>query len=376
MNFGFTEEQELLRAEVRKFLDEKCPLDEVRKLSETPEGFSKSLWGQMAELGWLGLLVPEEHGGAGLGWVDLVVVLEETGRSLFPSPLISNSLAATAIALGGDAEMQARWLPEFASGRSIGTLAFQEGDGIDSAQMALSGSATEAGFRLDGEKLLVADALAADVFVVAFWAGSARDGLSLAVVPRASEGLEVEGHTTIDLTKPLGRVRFDGVEVPRSALLGAPGDGGSLFERLIDCGGAAVTAELVGAAEAALALTVNYAKERIQFDSPIGRFQSVKHPLAEMYVDIESTRSLCYFAAWQLDESPGQASLAVSRAEGSRQRTFSEAGHRCRPAARRYRVHVGVRRPALPQALEVGPLGSTATRTGITTSALRRLSAV
>ncbi len=151
MNFGFTQEQELLRAEVRKFLDQNCPLDEVRKLAETPAGFSKQLWGRMAELGWVGLLLPEEHGGAGLGWVDLLVVLEETGRSLFPSPLISTVLAGTAIALGGDAEQRARWLPELAAGSRIGTLAFQEGDGIDPEQMSLAGAATDSGFRLSGE---------------------------------------------------------------------------------------------------------------------------------------------------------------------------------------------------------------------------------
>jgi alkylation response protein AidB-like acyl-CoA dehydrogenase len=326
MNFGFTEEQELLRAEVRKFLDQNCPLDEVRKLVETPEGFSKRLWGRMAELGWVGLLLPEEHGGAGLGWVDLLVVLEETGRSLFPSPLISTVLAGTAIALGGDAEQQARWLPELAAGSRIGTLAFQEGDGIDPAQMSLAGTATDAGFRLSGEKLLVADAVAADLFVVAFWAEDAPGAPSLAVVPRDAPGLGVEPHTSVDLTKPLGRLRFDGVEVLRASVLGAPGDGGELLARLIDFGATAVTAELVGAAEAALDLTVSYAKQRIQFGSPIGRFQGVKHPLAEMYVDIQSTRSLCCYAAWLLDENPSEAGLAVSRAKALASERFPKLG--------------------------------------------------
>ena len=326
MNFGFTEEQELLRAEVRKFLDQNCALDQVRKLSETPEGFSKELWGRMAELGWVGLLLPEEHGGVGLGWVDLVVVLEETGRSLFPSPVISTVLAGTAIALGGDAEQQARWLPDLAAGTRIGTLAFQEGDGIDPAQTSLAGTATDTGFCLTGEKLLVADAVAADLFVVAFWAGDPAGGLSLAVVPRDTPGLSVEPHISIDLTKPLGRVRFDGVAVPRAAVLGAPGSAAELFARLIDFGAAAVTAELVGAAEAALDLTVSYANQRVQFGSPIGRFQSVKHPLAEMYVDIESTRSLCYYAAWLLDEKPSEAPLAVSRAKALASERFPKLG--------------------------------------------------
>ena len=134
MNFGFTEEQELLRSEVRKFLDENCPLEEVRKISESSEGFSRELWTQIAELGWLGLTVPEEHGGAELGWVDLVVILEEAGRTLFPSPLISTTLAAAAIRESGSAEQQARWLPRIADGSAIGTLAFLEADDIQGAE--------------------------------------------------------------------------------------------------------------------------------------------------------------------------------------------------------------------------------------------------
>ncbi len=326
MNFGFTEEQELLRAEVRKFLDQRCPMDEVRKIAEGPDGHDAGLWKEMAELGWAGLTIPEEHGGVGLGWVDLIVLLEETGRSLFPSPLLSNVLAAEAIRLAGSAEQQARWLPGLAAGTSIATLAFQEGDGIDPAHLTLAATPSSEGFTLNGEKLLVADAAAADLFVVAFWAGDAPDALSLAVVPRDAAGLSVEPHVTVDLTKPMGRVRFEGVSVPAEAVLDSGAAGLDVYARLIDCGGCIVTAELVGAMEAALDLTVGYAKQRVQFDQPIGRFQGVKHPLAEMYVDIESTRSLVYLAAWQLDEEPEQASLAVSRAKAMAAECFPRLG--------------------------------------------------
>lgn len=326
MNFGFTEEQELLRAEVRKFLDARCPLDEVRKIAEGPHGHSPELWREMAELGWVGLTIPEAQGGAGLGWVDLIVLLEETGRTLFPSPLISTVLAAEAIRLGGSAEQQARWLPGLASGAAVATLAFQEGDGIDPAHMTLGATPSSEGFTLSGEKLLVADAEAADLFVVCFWAGDSPDALSLAVVPRDAAGLRVEPHVTMDLTKPMGRVHFDGVSVPREAVLDSGAAGFDLYARLLDCGACVVTAELVGAMEAALDLTVGYAKQRIQFDAPIGRFQGVKHPLAEMYVDIESTRSLVYFAAWQLDEEPEKASLAVARAKSMAAECFPRLG--------------------------------------------------
>ena len=128
MDFGFSEEQELLRAEVRKFLDERCPIAEVRKLAETPEGFSRELWKRVAELGWLGLTIPEEYGGAGLGFVDWVVLLEETGRALFPSPLVSSALAAAAIRTAGSPEQRARWLPRLANGGAIAAAGAARGE--------------------------------------------------------------------------------------------------------------------------------------------------------------------------------------------------------------------------------------------------------
>jgi alkylation response protein AidB-like acyl-CoA dehydrogenase len=293
MNFGFTEEQDLLRAEVRKFLDQNCPLDEVRKLIETPEGFDRNLWARMAELGWVGLTLPDAHGGVGLGWVDLVVVLEETGRSLFPSPLVSTVLAAKALDLAGGEAQQAEWLP---------------------------------GFVLRGEKLLVMDACTANVFVVAFRSGPAPEQISLALVPREAAGLEVEPHVTVDLTRRMGRLRFDAVAVPREALLGEAGSGWPVVSHLLDCGATAVTAEVIGAAERALQLTTEYAQQRVQFGQPIGRFQGVKHPLAEMYVDVESFKSLCYYAAWQLDEDSDEAPLAVSRAKAYASDAFARIG--------------------------------------------------
>ena len=147
MNFGFTEEQELLRAEVRKFLDQNCPLDEVRKLSESPEGFGRHLWDRMAELGWVGLTFPEVHGGAGLGWVDLVVVLEEPGRSLFPSPLVSTVLVGTALGPAGSDAQREEWLPQLAAGTAIGALAVQEGEGADPMGIELEGTPDGDGFR-------------------------------------------------------------------------------------------------------------------------------------------------------------------------------------------------------------------------------------
>jgi alkylation response protein AidB-like acyl-CoA dehydrogenase len=330
MNFGFTEEQELLRAEVRKFLDERCPLDEVRRLMETPEGFSRELWKQMAELGWLGLTIPEAHGGAGLGWFDLVVLLEETGRTLFPSPLISTTLAAAAIRESGSSEQQSRWLPRLADGSCIATLAFLEESDLWTAQgIQLAGRADGSGFRLSGEKLLVPDVASADLFVVAFRTGGAAREVALGLVERGADGVSVAPSAGMDLTKRFGRLSLQEVRLPPESLLGAPNEAWPAIALHLDQGACAVTAEMVGAAEAALALTVRYAQQREQFGSPIGRFQGVKHPLADGYVDIESIKSLVYYAAWALDESPEEAPLAVSRAKAYASEALPRLGIDC-----------------------------------------------
>jgi alkylation response protein AidB-like acyl-CoA dehydrogenase len=302
MNFGFTEEQDLLRGEVRKLLDESCPLEQVRKITEDASGpgFSRELWRRIAELGWLGLTIPEAHGGAGLGWVDLVVVLEETGRSLFPSPLISHTLAAHAIRRFGSARQQARWLPRLADGSAIGSVALFEGEG---ARFAARRAGKDTLLR--GEALL-GDAAAADLYVVPLAKG-------LALVERGAPGVTARDLPGIDLSKRLGRLTLDGARVGADALL-AKADA-TAASQLLDAGALAVTAEAVGAAEAALRLTTSYVKQRIQFGRPIASFQGVKHPLAEMYVDIQSFQSLVYYAAWCMDQDHADLPLAVSRAK-------------------------------------------------------------
>jgi alkylation response protein AidB-like acyl-CoA dehydrogenase len=327
MNFGFTEEQELLRAEVRKFLDQNCPIEEVRKIVATPEGLARPLWDRMAELGWVSLTLPDRFGGIGLGWVDLVVVLEETGRTLFPSPLIPTVLGATALQLAGSEAQQARWLPRIGAGTTLATFALLEAsDRLDPAGIALQGKRDGKQSYLRGEKLFVMDGGVADLFVTAFRSGPGDEEVSLALVERGAPGLTVEPLETMDETRRCARVRFDDVRIDEDALLGAPGSAWPAIARLLDCGALAVTAEAIGAAEAALGLTVRYAKERIQFDQPIGRFQGVKHPLAERYVEIESVKSLLYYAAWMLDEQPADAPLAVSRAKAWASDAFAGLG--------------------------------------------------
>lgn len=324
MNFGFTEGQDLLRSEARRFLAERCPLGEVRRIGEEQAGFCPRLWSEIAELGWPGLTIAEIHGGAGLSWLDLVVLLEEAGRHLLPLPLLSTSIVAWAIFEAGTEDQQARWLPGLASGEKIGSLAiYEEQDCIEPEHMNLRArQKTDGSWQIDGEKVFVPDAAHATLIVVAVCGISVQgdEALRFAVVPVETPGVEIENFPTMDLTKPMGAVRFDSVEISRDMMLGDNDhtDADSHLEcygRIVSRATAALSAEMAGAADANLQLAIDYAKERIQFGSPIGRYQSVKHPLAEMYQALESFKSLLYYAAWALDERPEEAARYVSMAK-------------------------------------------------------------
>jgi alkylation response protein AidB-like acyl-CoA dehydrogenase len=236
------------------------------------------------------------------------------GRTLFPAPFLATTIAAAAIREAGDDAQRARWLPLLADGSKIATLAYLE----PSDRWDLGGIALEAkGGALTGEKVQVLDAAVADLFVVALRGG-------LAVVERGAAGVTVQATPSIDQTRRMGRVRFENVAVAKDALLAHASE--AAIVRVLDLATAAVTAEMLGAAEADLALTVRYAKERQQFGSPIGRFQGVKHPLAEIHVDVESAKSILYYAAWCLDERNPDASRAVSLAKAYASEAFARLG--------------------------------------------------
>jgi acyl-CoA dehydrogenase len=327
MNFGFSEEQDLLRQEVRKLLDAQCPLEEVRRLIETRDGHSLELWKQLGELGFLGLTIPEVYGGAGLGWVDLTVLLEETGRTLLPAPLISTTLAGALILDAGSDAQKKHWLPGIADGSRIGTLALlDDADVLTPRGVTSTGRPDGDAFVLEGEKRFVADAERADLLALAFRSGKGEDELTLAIVDCDAPGLTIEAVPTLDRTKRMGTVRLEGVRVAPGAVLGAPGAAWPAIERALDHGAAAVSAEMIGAAEGALDLTVQFAKDRVQFGSPIGRYQGVKHPLAEMYVDVESLKSLLYYAAWAIDRAPEEVPRAVSEAKAFGSLALSRIG--------------------------------------------------
>ena len=318
MNFGFTEEQNLLREQVARFMRETCTMERVRRVVATEHCFDAELWQQAAELGWLGLITPEAYGGIGLNWVDLTVVLEETGRGLSPLPMVSQMMATAAILrLGTDAQ-KAEWLPRLAAGDRCTIALHDEANWIHPDAVTLSGHRSGEQITLNGTKPFVPDALAAGYYLLAVRV----DGeLGLAAVSR--EAVKVQAQPTMDSTKPTGSVTLQDVVLPAEYV--RPMSEADL-EFLTDIGAVAVTAEMVGAAEAALTMTSEYAKERIQFGRPIGQYQGVKHRLADIYVDVESFKSLLYYAAWCVDDAPEELPRAISLAKGYASDAFAGIG--------------------------------------------------
>ena len=320
MNFGFNEEQELLRSTARKFFDNECASETVRKLMEGPEGMTPELWKKLAEQGWLGLIVPDEHGGMGLGIVDLVVLMEEMGRAVVPGPFFSTVLLGGLAILeaGTDAQKKA-WLPRLASGEARAALAWMEPSAdLGARGTTLQAAAKGGGHTLNGTKLFVQDAHTADVIVVAARTATGKtseEGISLFLVPKGSAGLTVTLLPTMDQTRKLCEVAFKDVAVGPEALMGQAGSGWAPLARVIDKATVGLCAEMCGGAQKVLDMTVEYAKIRQAFGRPIGSYQGVKHKAADMLVDVENSKSITYYAAWAMDEGVAEGPLAVSMAK-------------------------------------------------------------
>jgi len=320
MNFGFNDEQELLRSTARKFFDNECPSTMVRALMEDSSGMTPELWKKLAEQGWLGLIAPEEHGGMALGIVDLVVLLEEMGRAVVPGPFFSTVLLGGLALLeaGNDAQKKA-WLPKICSGEARATLAWMEPSAeMGAAGITLPAAAKRSGFTLNGTKLFVHDAHTADVIVVAARTASGQnpeDGISLFLVPTGTPGLAVTLLPTMDQTRKLCEVTLTNVALGGDAIMGALGAGGKALARVIDRATVGLCAEMCGGAQKVLDMTVEYAKIRHAFGRPIGSYQGVKHRAADMLVDVENSKSITYYAAWAMDEGVPEGPLAVSMAK-------------------------------------------------------------
>ena len=319
MDFAFTSEQEELRETARAFLAEQAGSEALRLAMESESGYDPGLWKQIgAELGWTSVHVPEEYGGLGLGYVELVALMEVMGEALLCAPFFSTvCLAANALLVAGSEAQKSEHLPGIAAGQTLATLAFNEPNGRPGAAGIEAIARAEAGdFVLRGRKSYVIDGHSADLVIVAAREEGSVDerGVSLFAVPASAPGLERVPCVTVDQTRRQAELRLDGVRVPASSLLGEPGAGWDALQKTLDLAAVALAAEQVGGAQRCLDLSVDYAKERVQFGRPIGSFQAIKHKCADMMVRVESARSAAYYAgciaAEDSDELPSVASLA------------------------------------------------------------------
>ncbi len=319
MDFAFSEEQEEFRATLRRFLDERSPLSEVRRAMATREGHDPALWKTMAaELGLQALHLPDAYGGQGFGLLELGIAQEELGRALVPGPFFSTvCLAANAILnVGGEADHRAL-LPDLASGARTATLAWVEPVGTwDGAGVAVECRAQGGGFVLDGAKSIVTDAPVADLLlVVARLPGTRGDaGLTLLRVQRGAAGLSIETPDALDPTRRVSRVTFAGV---RAAAVGAPGAAAAGLERTLHQARACLAFEMLGGAQRCLDMAVAYARQRVQFGRPIGAFQAIKHKCADVLLELELARSAVHYAGWAAGQDPTQLPLAASLAKAA-----------------------------------------------------------
>jgi alkylation response protein AidB-like acyl-CoA dehydrogenase len=318
MNFGFSDEQEMLRETARRFFEAECPTALVRRVMADGTGDAPELWRKIVELGWTGLLVPEEHGGLGGSFADLIVVLEEAGRALLPGPFVSTATGGTAALLAGcSAAQRAELLPRVARGALRATLAVAEESGrFDADAITLQARRVDGGLVLAGEKHFVVDAQASEILVVAARTGGAGErGITLCLVDRLAPGVSVTPLRTVDMSRRICRVAFDRARVAPDRILGAPDTGWPILQRALAVSAAGLAAEMVGTAQKALDLTVAYVKERVQFGKPVGSFQAVKHKCVDMLVAVENARSLAYYAAWAVDEDASESRHAVAMAK-------------------------------------------------------------
>jgi alkylation response protein AidB-like acyl-CoA dehydrogenase len=303
MDLDLTDEQEMLRDMVRGVCATYSPLAVVRELEDDATGYAPAFWQQLAALDLTGLLVPEAHGGMGMSMLDAAVVYEELGRGIAPSPhFVSAVLAATALLRGGSPEQQAEWLPRIASGEAILTVAWNEpgnGYGPDGVQLAarVDGDAVV----LDGTKWHVPFASAATALLVLARTGEGSDGVDLFLIDPSAAGVSMEQQFTVASDTQYA-VAFDGVRVPSSARLGAAGSGWATWADVVLDGEILLAAHAVGGASYALEITVQYAKDREQFDKPLGAFQAISHYLADASTRVDGARILAYEAAWARSE--------------------------------------------------------------------------
>jgi len=326
MDLGLDEQQEMLKNFARDFLEKECPEQLVRQMEEDEKGYSPELWQKMAQQGWMGLIIPEQYGGAGMNLCELVVLLEEFGRALVPGPFLSTVvLGAVPVMEAGSEEQKQQFLPKIAAGELIMTMALTEpsakwdADGVqmEAKRESASGGKDGADFVLSGTKLFVPDAHVSDYMVLVARTSKgavAEDGITLFLVDSKSPGISYEVLKTIAADKQC-EITFENVRVPAANVLGQVDKGWPVVERTKKVATIAASAYLVGLAQMDFDVTLNYAKERVQFGRPIGSFQAIQHKLADAVIDVDGSRFITYKAAWSLQEGEPDADAMISMAK-------------------------------------------------------------
>lgn len=332
MSIGLTTERRELAGTIRRFVSRHVPMTAVRRVVETPTGFDPEIWRQMTEeLTLPAIAVPEIYGGAGYGYADLAVVMEELGRGLVPSPLFGTvALTLPALLASEDEGALKEYAPLLARGSMVGTLAWLEDDGVRGGGMRTAARRVQGKWRLDGHKSYVLDGHIADVILVS---AEASNGLSVFAVAADAPGVSRKLLPTFDQTRRLGRIELH--DAP-ARLIGEVGAGGRILSNAIDHAAVLLAAEMVGAADTCLEMSVEYAKLRKQFGRPIGSFQAVKHRCAEVLVELEGARAAAYYAAWAADDNSGELPVAACIAKATAAEAFFRA------AGENVQIHGGI----------------------------------
>ncbi len=320
MDFSFTEEQEMLRTSARDFLGKECPKTKVRELEADERGYHPQTWHKMAELGWMGLVIPSEYGGTGGQFMDLVLLLEEMGRNILPSPFFSTvALCSLPILEFGSKGQKEEFLPKVAKGEIILALALTESSATyEASEIRLRATPKGEEYILEGTKLFVNDANVANYLLVATRTGdreNPEEGITLFLVDATSRGIKVEVIPTTAPDKQC-QVNFDKVTVSQQNILGEVNQGWEIVEFILQKATILKCAEIIGASQAVLEMSNSYAKERVQFGRPIGSFQAIQHKLADMLIEVDGAKYLVYEAAWKISQGrPSILEVSMAKAK-------------------------------------------------------------
>lgn len=322
MDFGFTEQQVMLRTSARDFLAREYPKAKIRAVFQEEQGYDPRVWRDMAGLGWQGLVLPVEYDGTEAGFMDLVILFEEMGRNIVPGPFFSTVAHCSLPLLQfGTGEQKSRYLPPIANGEAIWTLALlEESASYNPAEVAMPATVEGDSYVLKGSKVFVADAHAADYLLVAARtgpSGAAGGGITLFVVEAKSPGISIEPMPTMAGDRQF-RVSFEKVRVARDSVLGSIGGGWEVIEFTLQRAAVLKCAEMSGACQAVLDMTGAYARDRVQFERPIGSFQAVQMKLADMVINIDAVQYLLYLAAWGIGTGKvSQVHISAAKAKAA-----------------------------------------------------------